>query len=182
MQRFLFYMLFLGGLGLWLGSTGDVTAQSKKKLGGPTVDFDGMKSQVYDHWKPQKAEAPELHKFLLPKDVKSDKDAGEMTIAETSLKADDVIAGWKNNWKARPPIKNLEMVTRTEKFKVGAAEVTRMSTEGDYAKDGKKLEDYRFVGYIFETKNKKYAIQFTGPFKTVGLHMVNFDPWIKDFK
>jgi hypothetical protein len=175
-------MLLLAGLVAWFGASGELFAQSKMKRGGPVVDLDGMKSQVFEVWKQQKAQSPELYKFLLPKDLKSDQDAAEMIIAETSLKAEDVIAGWKNNWAPRKPIKDIETVTRTEKFKVGNAEVTKVTTQGDYTKDGKKMEDFRFQGYIFETKNKKYTIQFTGPFKTVGLHFVNFDPWIKDFK
>src|SRR5262249_41360893 len=129
MHRFLFRMLVLAGLVAWLGASGESIAQSKKKLGGPVVDLDGMKSQGYEHWKPQKADMPNLYKFALPKELNSDKEMADMVIAETSQKADDVLAGWKGNWEKPKFVKSLDDVTRTEKFKVGNAEVTKMTTQ-----------------------------------------------------
>jgi hypothetical protein len=168
MQRHLFRMLLLAGLMAWLGSAADLSAQSKKKKGGPVVELDGMKSQVYDFWKVQK----------------TDEDAANLTIVETSQKADDVIAGWKGDWTPPKYVKSgkIDDVTRIENFKVGGANVTKMTVLGTYAKDGKKMEDYRMQAYVFEGKNKKYTIQVLGPFKTVGLHMPDLDPWVKEFK
>src|SRR5437868_1955602 len=101
MQRFLFRMLLLGGLAVCaLGSDSESAAQSKPKLGGPTVELDGMKSQVFDFFKPQKAESPLLYKFQLPKDLKSDQDMADLTIKEVTGKPEDVIAGWKGKWTA----------------------------------------------------------------------------------
>ena len=182
MHRFLFRMLLLAGLMVGLGSTGDVTAQSKKKLGGPTVELDGMKSQVYEFWKPQKAESPTLYKFLLPQDLKNDDNAADLTIQETSSKADDVIANWKNSFAPPKFAKNIDEVTRVEKFKVGAADVTMMLCQGTYTAGGKKMDNYRMEGFVFEGKAKKYTIQLVGPFKTVGLHFKDAEGWVKAFK
>jgi hypothetical protein len=182
MQRSLFGMaVLLAALLPWLGSTPESVAQSKPKLGGPTVELDGMKSQVFDFFKPQKADSPLLYKFQLPKDLKSDQDMADLTISEVTGKPDDVIAGWKGKWT---PPKNftIDKVSRTETFKVGDATVTRFTVQGAYDKNGKKFDDFRMVGYVFAGKNKEYGIELIGPFKTVGLHMPNMDAWVKAFK
>jgi hypothetical protein len=181
MYRFLFRMLLLGGLVAWLGSAPESNAQSKKKIGGPTVDLEGMKSQVYEHWKVQKAEKPTLYKFLLPKDLKTDQDAADLTIHEVSGKPDDVIAGWKG--KFTPPKGfDIDKISRTETFKVGGATVTRFATQGSYNDGKKKYDDYRMLAYVFQVKDKEYGVELVGPFKTVGLHMPDLDTWIKAFK
>src|SRR5262249_35634171 len=182
MKRFLFATIILSaGLMVWLGSVPDSVAQSKPKLGGPTVELDGMKSQVFDFFKPQKADSPLLYKFQLPQDLKSDQNSADLTISEVTGKPDDVIAGWKGKWTP-PKGFTIDKVSRMETFKVGDATVTRFTTQGSYDKAGKKVDDYRMVGYVFEGKKKEYGIEFIGPFKTVGLHMPNMDAWVKAFK
>src|SRR5262249_24375507 len=163
MKRFLFATIILSaGLMVWLGSGPDSVAQSKPKLGGPTVELDGMKSQVFDFFKPQKADSPLLYKFQLPKDLKSDQDMADLTINEVTGKPDDVIAGWKGKWTA-PKGCTVAKVSRVETFKVGDANVTRFTTQGSYDKGGKKFDDYRMVGYVFAGKNKEFGIELIGP-------------------
>jgi hypothetical protein len=181
MHRFVFRGLILAGLLVGLSATPPLSAQSKKKLGGPVVDLEGMKSQVYEHWKPQKAESPNLHAFLLPKDLKTEQDAAILTIYPVSGSPDDVVAGWKG--QITPPKgTKIEDVARTEKFKVGAAAITKLLVQGDYNDGGKITKDVRFQGFVFEGKDKKFAIRLVGPFKTVGLHMQDVDTWVKAFK
>ena len=92
-----------------------------------------------------------------------------------------MIAGWKGKWTP-PKGFTVDKVSRTETFKVGGANVTKFTVQGSYDNNGKKADDYRMVGYVFEGKSKEYAIELIGPFKTVGLHMPNMDAWVKAFK
>src|SRR5262245_22658855 len=98
MHRFVLRLMLIAGLVLAAVNAGSLTAQSKKKLGGPVIDFDGQKSQVFDFWKPEKATAPNLHQFMLPKELNNDKDAATLTIYNVTGDAKDVIAGWKGQF------------------------------------------------------------------------------------
>ncbi len=181
MHRYVVQLSLLAGLAIAVFSGGPLTAQSMKKKGGPTVDLDGQKSQVYDFWKPGKADSPNLYQFTLPKELNNDKDAATMTIYPVTGSADDVLAGWKGQFTPPKGFK-IDDVARTEKFKVGNANVTKLLIQGDYNDNGKKSADYRMDAFVYEGKDKKYAIKVVGPFKTVGLHIPDLDAWVKAFK
>jgi hypothetical protein len=190
MYRLLLPSLIVAALTVGLASPEPAAAQSKKKLGGPIVDLGGMKSQVFDFWKPQKASPPFLHDFLLPKDLKTDQDAAFVTIYPITGKTEQILIDWKNRWLPPKGFK-LENLTRTESFKVGAASVTKLNIQGTYLQtakpddsiaEAKKMDDYRMQAYVFEVKDQKYAIQLIGPFRTVGLHQPDLDTWVKAFK
>ncbi|OAI49131.1 hypothetical protein AYO44_18585 [Planctomycetaceae bacterium SCGC AG-212-F19] len=182
MHRFVLRFLLLAGLMVGLCSTTPIGAQSKKKIGGPVVDLDGMKSQVYEHWKPQKAESPNLYSFLLPKDLKTDADAAMLSIYPVTGSSDDVTAGWKGQFTPPKGVKNIDDVIRTEKFKVGSTNVVKFLIQGDYTDGAKKAPDSRMLAFVVEGKDKKYAIRMVGPFKTTGLHMQDLETWVKAFK
>lgn len=184
MIRFMVRLLLLAGLVLWLGSTSEIIAQSKKKLGGPVVEIEGMKAQVYEHWKAQKAEKPNLYKFLLPIELKSDTDATVLTIYPVSAsKADEVVEGWKKQFTPPKGFK-IDEIAIISKFKVGKADITSLYIQGDYQAEGSptKLEKQRLQGYVFQVGDKRVAIQALGGFKSVGFNKGDLDAWVKNFK
>lgn len=188
MHRSLGRLLVVGGLAVLFAA--QVGAQSMAKLGGPVVDIDGLKSQVYEHWKVNKAAEPFVYSFALPKDLKSDKDMAELVIYPTTKSGDDVVKDWKDRFTPPKGFK-IDEVARGEKFKVGKADVTKLLVMGTYAStakpddspsEAKKLENQRLLGYIIETPNKKFVVRLTGPFSTVGLHVPDTDKWIRALK
>jgi len=188
MHRFLSRLLLVSGLSVLFAA--NVDAQSMAKLGGPVVDLDGMKSQVYQHWKENKPAAPFVYSFALPKDLKSDKDMAEFVIYPTTKSGDDVVADWKSRFTPPKGFK-IDEVARMEKFKVGKANVTKLLVMGTYAQtakpddspsEAKKVDNQRLLGYIVETPNKKFVVRVTGPFSTVGLHVPDTDKWVRALK
>lgn len=189
MRRFMGCLLLLMGLAFWLNATHEASGQSKKKLGGPTVEIEGMKSQVFEHWKAQKADKPNLYAFLLPVDLKSDKDAAEMTIYPAEGKKEAIVADLKKLFEPPSFAKSIDEVTRTEAFKVGKTDVTALYTQGTYLKkEGEsaanvtKVANQRMRAYVFESGDKKYIVRIVGPFKSVGFHLPDTDAWVKAFK
>jgi len=182
MHRYVLQLLLLAGLVIAFTSAAPLGAQSKKTLGGPVVEIDGMKSQVYQHWKPQKAEAPNLYSFLLPKDLKTDADAAILTVYTVTGSTDDVLSGWKGQFTPPKGVKSIDDVIRTEKFKIGSDNVVKFLIQGDYTEGTKKAPDSRMVAFVVEGKDKKYAIRAVGPFKTTGLHLQDVETWVKAFK
>src|SRR5205814_2686797 len=84
-------------------------------------------------------------------------------------------------WKDRlipPKGKNIDDVTKIEKFKVGSAEVTYLDASGTYldAPPGKakgeavRRENYRFLGIYFNHESGPHFITVTGPAATVEKH------------
>jgi hypothetical protein len=181
MHRFALRLVLLAALAVVALSSGSLTAQSMKKKSSTTVDLDGQKSQIYDFWKAGKAESPNLYVFTLPKELNNDKDAATLTIYPVTGSADDVIAGWKGQFTPPKGFK-IDDVARTENFKVGNANVHKLLIQGDYNDNGKKSADYRMDAFVYEGKDKKYAVKLVGPFKTVGLHIPDMDAWMKAFK
>ncbi|MBL8796434.1 MAG: hypothetical protein JNM56_21220 [Planctomycetia bacterium] len=189
MRRFLGCLTLLVGLAFWLNSAHEAVGQSKKKLGGPTVEIEGLKSQVFEHWKEQKAAKPNTYAFLLPIDVKSDKDAAEMVVYPAEGTKEEIVAALKKSFEPPSFAKSIDEVTRSESFKAGKADVTAIYTQGTFLKQegdsaGKvtKVENQRMRAYVFDVGGKKYVVRITGPFKSVGFHLPDSDAWAKAFK
>jgi hypothetical protein len=161
---------------------------------GAEVTLDGLKSRTPADWK---KEAPSnklrAYQFLVPR-ADGDKEDAELVIfyfgAGSGGAAEDNIKRWKGMFQP-PEGKQIDDVSKVEKFKVGDVPVTSLDVQGTYlykfppfdpkAKVQRKA-DYRRLGVIFESKNGPYFITLTGPAKTMAQHKKGFDGWVKGFK
>jgi hypothetical protein len=161
-------------------------ADDEKK--GTVVKLGDLKSTTPDTWKEEKVAGKlRLQQFTLPK---AEGDAHDADVVIFSLGG-----GTKANidrWKAQfdlPEGKKAEDVIKETKMKVGDAEVTYLDIRGTYKTPpfdpkyaGKKLEKFRLLGVIIETKDAPYQIRCVGPEKTIEQYKKGFDEWVKGFK
>ena len=146
-------------------------AQGTKKRGGPLVELDGFKAQVFDSWKlndKEKVEKPLLHRFLLPAG-KDDRADGEILIREldpaatrTGLrrfeKAHEAAGGQKD--RGRVPRERAEKGRPAHAFEF-------FLTNGTFTEPGsprpRKIDEARVLAAFVDTKEAKYLIRLVGP-------------------
>jgi hypothetical protein len=177
MQRFVWQLLFLGGLLAWALVPSDLGAQSKAKRGKDMVEIDGAKSAVFDHWKKEKTDDDKsvLYKFDLgkPKDMEKS-DPATMTIMKVTGTEQEIFSNQKQL------IKDDKATVRgpdEEKYgKLKAKKLYMVGTPSD------KKERYRLIAYLFDTKDGKVLVRVWGPSQLMGIHTPNIDDFLKDFK
>jgi hypothetical protein len=102
----------------------------------------------------------------------------------------DNIARWKSQFLP-PEGKTIEEVSKLDKFKVGAAELTYLDIQGTFlsknppfdpnAKTERKA-NYRRFAIFFAVDGGPYFITLTGPARTLEQNKKAFDDWLKNFK
>jgi hypothetical protein len=161
-------------------------ADDEKK--GTVVKLGGLSSTAPAEWKKEEPLGTmRLSQFALPK-VEGDSTDAEVTIYKAGGGTKANIERWKNQFSP-PEGKKIDDVAKESKMKVGDVEVTYLDITGTYKAPpfdpkykGKKMDNFRLVGVIFETKDGDYQIRFIGPEKTVEKYKKGFDEWIKNFK
>jgi hypothetical protein len=171
-----------------------VIASSAALAGDKTVTLDGLKSDVPASWKMQEPSNKfRAYQFAVPK-AAGDKEDAELVIfyfgAGSGGSVNDNIKRWKGMFQP-PEGKSIDDVSKVEKFKVGAVELTYLDVQGTYlskfppfdpnAKVTKK-DNYRRLGVVFASENGPYFITLTGPGRTVEANKKAFDDWLKAFK
>ena len=162
--------------------------------GGTEVTLDSLKSTTPAAWKAVPGKMPfRLYTFTLPKAEGDDKDA-QLVITSFGKGGG---GGYKENlvrWQGMflpPKGKAIEDVTKTEKFKVGAVEVTVVDIEGtfkdkfppfDPAAKTTLRPEWRRINVIFASEDGPYFMYIIGPQKTVASHKDSFEKWLKGFK
>lgn len=170
---------------LWVGTL---------HAGGTVVELDKLSSKAPASWKSKEATfKTRLHTFIPPRADGDDRDAEIQVIffgKGSGGGLEENIKRWKGMFKA-PEGKSIDDVAKTEKFKVGPAEVTVLDVHGTYldkfppfAPNAKTIlrENYRRINVYFDTDNGPFFIIFVGPAKTVGQNKKAFDEWLKNFK
>jgi hypothetical protein len=158
---------------------------------GTVVELDGMKSTTPSTWISEKPiNNFRLMQFRLTK-AEGDDDDAELVISEGqggAVKAN--LERWKGAF-VPPEGKKIDDVSKDSKLKVGAFEAVGLQIDGtykSYATPGdpsSKLTlkpNFKFKGYILETKNKTYYIKFTGPAKTFDKYDKGLTDWLQGFK
>jgi hypothetical protein len=179
--------LFLGAVALVaLVVAGPIGGGDKK---GVVVDLGGLKSETPADWKTQKpASKFRLYQFTLPGAEK----AAELAIFYFEGGGGSIDANL-DRWKKRmipPKGKSIDEVSKVEKFKVGAVEVTYLDVSGTYKDvpptkpnaDPVYRENYRFFGIYFNHDNGPHFITVAGPAATLEKQKKAFDGWLKNFK
>jgi hypothetical protein len=168
---------------------GPTDAADKDAKKGTVVKIGGLSSAVPAEWKDEKpASEMRLVQFALPK-VEGDGTDAEVTLYKAGGGAKANVERWKNQF-APPEGKKIDDVAKESKMKVGDADVTYLDVTGTYKAPpfdpkykGMKMDKFRLVGVIFETKDGgEYQIRFIGPEKTVEKYKKGFDEWVKNFK
>src|SRR5262249_41145844 len=162
---------------------------------GTVVEVAGLKSTTPADWKAEppstKSVVPRLHTFKLAKAAGDPEDA-ELAIFLTpgggtiQQNLDRHIA------KFEPPAgKKAEDIRKQDKLKVGGLDAAYLDIQGTYLKkfppfdpNAKvtKVENYRELYVVFETKDGLASFVLLGPAKTVEQHKKAFDEWVKNFK
>jgi len=163
-------------------------AADKDEKKGTVVKLGGLSSTAPAEWKDEKpAGTMRLTQFALPK-VEGDSTDAEVTIYKAGGGTKANIERWKAQFSP-PEGKTLDDVSKETKMKVGNVEVTYLDIHGTYKAPpfdpkykGMKMEKFRLVGVIFETKDGDFQIRFIGPEKTVEHFKKGFDEWVKNFK
>jgi hypothetical protein len=189
MARFFWGLAVLGGFLFWALQTGDIAAQSKKKMTGPVVTINGVKSQTFDYFKEAKPSKPELYHFNFPP-APSDKikEGPQMTIVPVTASADDVVDGLKKQFYVAEG-KKLDATVKP----VASAGLKGQSVDiyGTYLKKAKpddtddkatKVPRFRMLAAVVDVKGERYLIQLLGSSPTVGQIKPDFDEWLKNFK
>jgi hypothetical protein len=171
-----------------------IVAVPATRAGEKTVTLDSLKSDVPASWKMQEPSNKfRAYQFLVPK-TGADKEDAELVIfyfgAGSGGSVNDNIKRWKGMFLP-PEGKSIDDVSKVEKLKVGAVELTYLDVQGTYlskfppfdpnAKVTKK-DNYRRLGVVFASQNGPYFITLTGPDRTVEAHKKAFDDWLKGFK
>ena len=87
--------------------------------------------------------------------------------------------------------KKAEDVIKVDKTKVGTFDAVYQDIQGTYLKKDApfdpnakttKMENYRQLYVVFETKDGQYFMTLVGPAKTIEKHKKAFDEWLKNFK
>ena len=90
-----------------------------------------------------------------------------------------------------PAGKKPEDLRKQSKIKVGTLDATYLDVSGTYLKKfppfdpnakTTKVENYRELYVVFETKDGLASIVLLGPAKTIDKHKAAFDTWVKNFK
>jgi hypothetical protein len=172
-------------------------ASNPPQKGGETnpgaVKLGSLSSKAPPSWQEQKPTSNlRVYQFALPKAAGDPEDAelaifyfdGEGGSAEENIKR------WQGFFAA-PAGKKIDDVSKVDKFKVGATNVTYLDITGSFlsknppfdpnAKTVKK-DNYRRFGVVFESKPGPYFLTVTGPAKTLEHHKKDFDEWLKNFK
>lgn len=187
MFRHTWRVLLFVGLLFAAFAPGESTAQSAKKRGGPTVDLDGFKSQVFDYWKApdkEKLEKPLLNKFTI---TDKDKSTAEIIVKElgSNVTANDAFDEMKKQMKPPEGKKIDEIATMNEVKKEGPKISQLVLRTGSFTPEGpkaKELKDVRVVGTVVETKDKRYFIRLVGPRVLIGTIQPDLDKFLQDFK
>jgi hypothetical protein len=183
MHRYLLGALLLGGLVCVL--TAESRAQSMKKLGGPTIEIDGLKSQAYEHWKSEKVDKPVLFKFTMikTKDMPKDLEDGELLIMPVADGA-KALEELKTSWDGKA-------TTRTQELTGSKLKGTMFFGSGTFLKkpkpdssitEAKKMPKWRVVAWTVKSGKDDVLIQLSGPVDVVGLHRPDVEAWLKNFK
>jgi len=160
---------------------------------GTVVKLGKLSAPAPASWK---EEAPSnklrTHQFALPK-AKGDAEDAELAIfffgEGSGGSVDENVKRWKGAFAA-PEGKTIDEVSKLEKFKVGAANVTYLDVSGTYlsknpgdpkAKTQKKT-NFRSYGVIVEVDGGPFFLTLTGPAATVEQHKKGFDEWLKSLK
>lgn len=176
---------------LWIASAALVAlnlsaaAADKDDKKGTVVKIGGMSSTTPADWKEEKAGGMRLQQFTLPR-VEGDKTDGDVVIFKLGGEAKANIDRWKNQFTVAEGKKD---DVKEQKMKVGDAEVIYLDVRGTYNSpkfdpkyQGMKMENFRLLGAIFETKDGQYQIRCIGPEKTIEKNKKGFEDWIKGFK
>lgn len=189
-------------MGKWLG--GATLALALLVMAGPVlgggkgtvVDLDGLTSTTPDTWK-TKPGAPasqfRLYTLLLPKGPTDEADP-ELQITFFGKGGggglDANVQRWQGMFEA-PEGKKIDDVTKTDKFKVGKAEVVVVDISGTYlekfppfAPNAKTIRrpDYRRINVFMDSENGPFFMNLTGPAKTIERNMKDFNNWLRAFK
>jgi hypothetical protein len=90
-----------------------------------------------------------------------------------------------------PAGKKPEDAIKVDKAKVGTFDAVYQDIQGTYLKKDApfdpnakttKMENYRQLYVVFETKDGQYFMTLIGPAKTIEKHKKAFDEWLKNFK
>jgi hypothetical protein len=173
MYRLTCRLLLFGGFLLW-AATPSADAQSKKKRGGPMVEIAGAKSQTFEHWKQEKSDKG-TYKFDLGKPP-DDKTPGKPELTVTPVKGteQEIFSDLKQKLAEKD-----RRITGPEDRKAGPFKARYLYMVG--FPPGNK-DRYRVIGYLLDTKDGKYLITMAGPSALIGIHQVDVESWLKDFK
>jgi len=168
---------------------GTSPAQGQK---GTVVEWAGMKSTTPADWKDE-SNPPRplrLYTFKLPK-ADGDKADAELALF-LSPGGGSVAANLDRQVKKFDLAgKKVEDAVKTEKVKVGPHEATLQDIRGTFLSKNPpfdpnakvtRMEGYRQIYVIFETKDGVASLTLLGPDKTIEKHKKAFEEWLKNFK
>lgn len=182
-------LLFAAALAATLAA--HTAAQDKK---GTTVELAGLKSVTPADWKedPLPAKSMRMQQFRLPK-AEGDPEDGDLALFFFRGNAGTVQQNLERQEKKfEPPAgKKLADVVKVDKLKVGTFDGVYQDIQGTYLKKTApfdpnakttRMDNYRQLYVIFETKDGQYYMTLVGPAKTVEKHKKGFEEWLKNFK
>jgi len=158
------------------------------------VTLDKLKSKTPAAWKSQPVSNKfRAYQFAVPK-AKGDSEDAELVVfyfgAGSGGGVEDNLKRWRSAFEAEGG-KSIDDVSKVEKFKVGAAELTYLDVKGTFlskfppfdpnAKTTRKT-NFRRLSVFFDCDNGPYFITMTGPAATVEAAKSDFDSWLKSFK
>lgn len=151
------------------------------------LELAGMKSTPPADWKEETpSNQMRLSQFKLPK-AEKDKDDAELALFAFPGGSGSVEANLK---RQLDKFAEEGRKDKTEKIKVGTIEATYQDVSGSFmkkafpmAKDFTKMENYRQLYVVFESKDgKQYYLTLLGPKDTVEKHKKGFEEFLKSFK
>lgn len=167
-----------------------LSADDKK---GPVVEIGGMKSAPPADWKEEApANTMRVYQFQLPKAEGDAKDA-ELAIFFFRGGSGTVEQNLQRQTAKFEAAKGKDKVEQTvnKEFKVGKVPATYQDVQGTFLSkfppfdpNAKitRMENYRQLYVVFETKDGQYYMTLLGPTKTVEKHKKNFEEWLKNFE
>ncbi|MBA4065087.1 MAG: hypothetical protein C0501_15515 [Isosphaera sp.] len=184
-------LLLAAALAAAAASSPSAPAQDKK---GTAVELGGLKSTTPADWKEEAlpAKSMRMNTFKLPK-ADGDPEDADLGLFFFRGNAGTIQQNLERQEKKfeLPAGTKPEDAIKVEKLKVGTFDGVYQDIRGTYLKKTApfdpnakttKVENYRQLYVIFETKDGQYYMTLVGPAKTVEKHKKGFDEWLKNFK
>jgi hypothetical protein len=185
-MKFRMCALFVACAALVYASVPAGAADKDKK--GAVVSIAALRATAPAEWKEEKPSGSmRLQQFLLPK-AEGDETDAEVTLYKAGGDVKANVDRWKNQFEL-PKGKKEADVVKEQQMKVSDVDVAYLDITGTYKAPpfdpkykGKKMENFRLIGVIFDTKDGEYQIRLIGPEKTVEKYKKGFDAFVKSFK
>jgi hypothetical protein len=171
-----------------LACAAEADKADKPEAKGETIELGDLKAKVPADWKKEEPkDRMRTYQFKLPK-AEGDDEAPELVVFYFPGGGGGAEANVKRQLGAfvPPDGKKIEDVAKTDKFKVGDAQVTYLDITASYkglpfAPLPKPKENYRELYAVVEGK-ETFFVRVLGPAKSVEAAKKGFDEWLKALK